>query len=119
MIEENNLRSLFMTVDEYAKENFIYPKKSDDEVYYVVYNNGIFYKLGLVVDKGTFFFLNETQEETDYIDYKDMAENKQRTNIDIIKFKLNQLRLVVKELSNIIPEQEIKEEIVKLYKQKK
>lgn len=93
----NNLILLFKAIDNYAKDNYIYPINEEVFVdYYKIQYEGIGYEIGLICGQGTYCFCERVDNpDNSYINFDDIMLNKPQINTQLIKNKL-------KELSDII-----------------
>ena len=112
-----SLEALYLLVEEYAEENYIFPSKTSFGNYYTVKYNGINYNIGYMAGQGIFFYCERTTEEN-LLDFKDILKGKKQPRAELIKLKLNKLTLLVSELSLTFPEEKLVREVSKVYQKK-
>lgn len=113
-----SLEALYLVIEDYAEENYIFPHKTTFGNYYTFKHNDKNYNIGYMVGQEVFFYCERTDEEN-ILDFKDIQEEKKQPRAELIKLKLNKLNLLVNELSLTLPEERIKREISKVYKKRK
>lgn len=112
------LEALYLIIEDYAEENFVFPSKTTFGYYYTVKYNNVNYNIGYMAGQEVFFYCERTNEE-DKMDFKDILEGKNRPSTELIKLKLNKLNLVLNELSLIFPEENLVREVSKVYQKRK
>lgn len=118
--EENvqSLEALYLVIEEYGEENYIFPSETPFGCYYTVKYKDTNYNIGYMTGQGIFFYCEKTNEESQ-INFKDILEGKKQLSAELIKLKLNKLNILINELSITLPEEYLKREITKVYKRKK
>ena len=88
-----NLHLFFHGIERYAEKNYIYPTKCDFGGYYNIMLDNIGYEIGMLIGQGTLFFCNRTpiNKDVEYIDFKDIINNKKKDNTDIVTQQLKDL----------------------------
>lgn len=118
----NNLNLFYEVIEEYAKENYIQPSRSDFGNFYSIKYNDIGYEIGVIFAQGTLFFCQKTSVKDDYIDFVDIQNNKKQAKTDLIKSKLQELIDLINNISIDVPIEEIEKtsnETIKKILQKK
>ena len=113
-----SLEALYLVIEEYGEENYIFPSKTPFGCYYTVKYKDTNYNIGYMTGQGIFFYCEKTNEESQ-INFKDILEGKKQLSAELIKLKLNKLNILINELSITLPEEYLKREITKVYKRKK
>ena len=113
-----SLEALYLVIEDYAEENYVFPSKTTFGNYYTVKYNGVDYNIGYMAGQELFFYCERTNEES-IIEFKDIIEGKQKPNVELIKLKLNKLNLLVNELSLTFPEENLVREVTKVYQKRK
>lgn len=93
----DNLNLLFNGIENYAKDNFIYPYADSDFVnYYRIMYNNFGYEIGVITGQGTLFFCEKTNYIDDsFIDFNDIILNKKQKNTDLINKRLAELSSII------------------------
>lgn len=117
--EENvqSLEALYLVIEEYAEENYIFPYKTTFGYYYTVTYNNTNYNIGYNAGQGVYFYCEKTNEKSQ-INFKDILEGKKQPSEELIKLKLNKLNLLINELSLTLPEEYLKREVSKVYQKR-
>ena len=93
-INGENLEPLFLVIEDYAEENYIYPIGDTFGWHYTISYNGNNYNIGFTRGQGTFFYCTRTEDES-MLDFKDILEGKKSVKTDLIKLKLTKLEIIV------------------------
>lgn len=112
------LEALYLVIEDYAEENYVFPTKKTFGYYYTIKYNGVNYNIGFTNGQGAFFYCERTDEEN-ILDFKDILEGKKMASAELIKLKLNKLNLLINELSLMLPEERLKREVTKVYQKRK
>ena len=113
-----SLEALYLIIEKYAEDNYIFPSKNTFGYYYTVKYNNMNYNIGYIAGQEVYFYCERTNEEAT-INFKDILEGKKQLSTELIKLKLNKLNLLINELSLTLPEEYLKREVSKVYKHKK
>lgn len=110
------LSLLYEMIDNYARENYLYPSDKEVNPYYIMKHNDIYYLVGRDYNIGGRFRLERVPNErineiNSYLEYRDIQTNKKQPNTDIIKIQLASLSNMIYEYANSIPLDAIKEKI--------
>ena len=112
------LEALYLIIEEYAEENFVFSSKTTFGHYYTIKYNNVNYNIGYMAGQEVFFYCERTNEEN-ILDFKDILEGKKQPSTELIKLKLNKLNLLINELSLIFPEENLTREVSKVYQKRK
>lgn len=115
--ELESLEALYLVIEDYAEENYIFPSKTTFGSYYTVKHNDKKYNIGYMAGQEVFFYCEKTEEEN-IIDFKDVLEGKKQPKAELIKLKLKKLNLLVNELSLTFPEESLVREVKKVYQKR-
>lgn len=113
-----SLEELYKIIQKYAEDNYLAAEKDEFGFYYQITYNSNFYKIGFMdIDELIYycskFYPNNTEN---IIDFMNILQNKKTVNTDIIGLKMQKLKIIIDELSLIMPEEAIDKEIKKMYK---
>lgn len=111
------LEALYLVIEDYAEENYIFPSKTTFGCYYTVEYNDQKFNIGYMTGQGLFFYCERTEEESK-IDFNDILEGKKQPSAELIKLKLDKLNLLVNELSLTFPEENLVREVIKIYQRR-
>ena len=116
-----SLEALFIVIDEYAKNNYIPSNKDRFGYHYLIGYNSNVYKIGFICGQEAFFYCDKVsqKENAQIIDFNDILQNKITLNAKLINLKLMKLKVLVDELTLIMPEEVLDEEIKRMYKKRK
>lgn len=109
-----SLEALYLVIENYAEENYIFPAKTTFGHYYIVKYNSFNYKIGYMEGQEVYFYCERTDEENQ-LDFKDILEGKNIPGAELIKLKLNKLNLLLYELSLTLPEERLVNEVSRVY----
>lgn len=112
-----SLEALYLVIEDYAEENYIFPYKTTFGNYYTFKHNDKKYNIGYMSGQEVFFYCERTEEENK-IDFKDVLEGKKQPSAELIKLKLNKLNLLINELSLTFPEENLVREVIKVYQKR-
>lgn len=89
----HNLYLFYMGIATYAHENYIYPIASDSLESYKIRLDDIGYKIGMQFGMNTSFLCKRipVENENEFIDFKDVLNDKKRDDIEHISTSLNSL----------------------------
>ena len=95
-----NLHLFYEGIELYGKKNYIYPTECDFGGYYNIKFDNIGYEIGMLVGQGTLFFCKRTplNKDLEYIDFKDIMNDKKKDGVDVITKQLNDLSNKILEL---------------------
>lgn len=118
--EENveSLESLYLVIEEYAEENYIYPVEDIFGYHYTISYNKNNYNIGYMTGPETFFYCEKTTNES-MIEFKDILTRKNNIKTELLKYKLKTLELLINELMLVLPEETIKKETNKIILKRK
>lgn len=118
--EENvqSLEALYLVIEEYAEENYIFPSKTPFGCYYTVKYKDTSYNIGYMTGQGIFFYCEKAEEESK-LDFKNILEGKKELKTELLNLKLNKLNILLSELSLNLPEEYLKREVSKVYQKRK
>lgn len=112
-----SLEALYLVIEDYAEENYIFPSKTTFGYYYTVEYNDQKFNIGYMTGQGLLFYCERTEEESK-IDFNDILEGKKQPSAELIKLKLDKLNLLVNELSLTFPEENLVREVIKIYQRR-
>lgn len=112
-----SLEALYLVIEDYAEENYIFPSKTTFGYYYTVEYNDQKFNIGYMTGQGLLFYCERTEEESK-IDFNDILEGKKQLSTELIKLKLDKLNLLVNELSLTFPEENLVREVIKIYQRR-
>ena len=58
-----SLEALYLVIEDYAEENYVFPSKTTFGNYYTVKYNGVNYNIGYMAGQELFFYCERTNEE--------------------------------------------------------
>lgn len=100
-IKVENLGILYHKIQKYAQKNFIYPKKQYRTEYYAIKYNGVGYKIGIIDEQSpTTYFCERVKinQKEKFIDFKDISQNKNQHNIELINEQLQNLSRLIHQM---------------------
>ena len=92
--DNENLKNFYIFFDGiegYANNNFIYPKYSNNGVYYTIKYGDVAFNIGVEVGQGTLTYCERTEPSEEDIEFSDIMEGKESPRKDIIDNKLNEI----------------------------
>jgi len=110
----DNLQLLFESISRYARKNYIYSSPNAFGKYYCIKLNGVGLEIGYKAGQGTTFYCRRVplENESEFIDFMDIVENKKRPEVDRIESGLKVLSNTIMLLqANGIPLEAISETI--------
>lgn len=112
-----NLDLLYEIIDTYARKNYIQPNKTKWEYFYILEYEGNLYKIGYSNRDYTFYYCNKVSE-TKYkpISFSDIAKDRVTREAHLINLKLEKLNIILSELAEFLPEEEVQRKVAKVYK---
>lgn len=113
-----SLEALYLVIEEYAEENYVFPSETTFGSYYTVKYGDINYNIGYMAGQEVFFYCERTNDDN-ILDFEDILEGKKNPRAELIKLKLKELNLIINELSLTFPEEKIKREVSKVYQKRK
>jgi len=98
-----NLRFLYEGIDKYAIENHIYPTKFGYGYFYGIRLDESAFEIGIMIGQGASCFCKKVQvdDESRFINFNDIINNKKNEQVDFINTKLNEIRDMILSTYNI------------------
>ena len=93
------LEGLFEAIAEFADKNYITPKRSDYQIYYLLKHNNIGYKIGMDYGQGASFYCDRLDKpEKDSIEYKNIMSGVKLPKTIQAEYKLEELKNYIERL---------------------
>lgn len=89
-----NLAILYNIINQYARKNYLYPKNN---YYYIKYNN-TGYQIG--IDDKNNYFCQRIEIKPDFLNFKDIQQNKELPNTKLLKSYFQKLKEIVTLIAN-------------------
>lgn len=98
-----NLHFLYEGIDKYAIENHIYPTKFGYGYFYTIKLDESAFEIGIMIGQGAVCFCKKTKvdDESEFIDFNDIINDKKSKQVDFINTKLNEIRDMILSTYNI------------------
>ena len=94
---------LYTLIDDYARDNYYYPNRSDNGFYYNIKIDDLVYSVGGNFSQGSMFYVSLGQDDDYAFSYEDVIKNNPNPNKTYIESKMYHLSSTINELLDEFP----------------